>query len=553
MSLHKYNLFIESIKKDLTPLQQNIVKSKWGNRFLDYDAPEKTNLIKDGKYQLDDTDRENVLNKLFKTDITWIKNYLSTISDNFLQTLKKSIVDKKVKEQFQINSFKELTYLQIKNLYGNNFRLLNPKETDSTKRILKDVNGKPILDDNKKIQYIIKEKGEPVFTNNLSNINSFIESWNKSYDEKIESKFDNDNFTTLLSFFDEDTVELNDFNLLNDKPIYLYITSHPSDTLNMSASSFFTSCQDIYRDTGYEKSALSNVFDINSKIAFLIYDTPYYKQGKMISKFLPLCRSVLRVVEFKDDNEKKDVFIDKTYPYRMEDTLTEYLEKYANIESTTETRLIYKSEQDIDWYDDLASPYQDSLSSVDRKVIGKNTKSLKWDYDLVDSIESKKTSIQSDNNVMKLIISIFDHDILDDTIDDKSITELFPKLKWLEWTGFNYAEDISDASQLVFKEKISINDSTISNLFWGEASKKLLGIELTNIKDTDNSLKMPDISEFTELIELNIFYTYRYLSDSILTLKNLKYLRISSNIEKYNKELLSTLKKNGIKITMIGL
>lgn len=561
MSLKNYHKFLESIKDDLTPLQTKLVKQKWGSKYLDYEEPTKNNLLPEGKWILSKEDRERVLNTVFKTDIEWIKTYLSSFSDKFITVLKQSILDSKLKSSFDIKSLTELDYNKLEVLYGNNFRTLSPKETESDRKILKDDKGKPILGEDKKPQFIYKEKGQAVFTNNLSNINTFIDSWNKSYvDEKMESEFDNKNFTTIKSFFEnEDDSKLLDFNIFNDKDIYLLITSKPSETLNMSASKFFTSCQDIYRDTGYDESVLSNVFDQNSKMCFIIYDTPYYKGKELISKIMPICRSVMRVVEATGSlgvgDEKNETYLDKCYPYRMEDTLSLMVNNYTGLHPLSKGKVTYNYSPDIDWYDEISMPYQDTINSIKKiKVIGKNTKYIKYDFDLVDLIQSNKLSVSDDNNVIKLNVDLFEHDLLEQTVNGKYYNQLFPKLKMIEWNKVKYSSEIDSITLLTYHNTICLSSSKINNMFWEDLfEEKIYGIELTNTIDSDNQKNMPDISKLSELIEVNLFYTYRILSQSLLNLKDLKILRISRNIERYNLELLNELKKKGVKIIMIGL
>jgi len=553
MSLKNYNRFIESIRDELTPYQRRVVTSKWGNEYLNAETPDKNKKIPEGTWEISDEDAITVLNNYFKLDLSFVKEYIGSLDDNFIKVLKKSIINKNIKDKFDLNT---LNLITIKSIFSNTFRLLNPKETEQDRKILRGSNDKPILDDDNKPQYVIKEKGEPVFTKNISNINTFIDSYNKSYpDNKIENKFTKDDFATLASFYQEG---VKNFSIINNDKMYLTITSNPSDTLNMSASPFFTSCQDIYRDTGYEKDAISNVFDINTKVAFIFYKKPYYVNDKKVSDKTFICRTLVR------DIKKEDKFyVDQAYPHRMQEILESLLYKYSGIvaiDYDESDDVKYDYEPDINYYSDRKyTPYLDTLNSSDvnkKVVIGKNTHTINLTGRLVMEINGGECRILDDNNVTKVNIDVYD--FLNDNKSLKPIENIlnkFKKLNTIQFSDYTFDYEIS-VSDMTYNKRLCLNKFEFKdNLFWDDllSNNNINMFELISCDDKVNNNKMPDISKLKNLVEVGMLYTYRYLSPSLLELPKLKYLTISRNIIKYNKDMLNELKKKGVKITEIGL
>src|SRR5690606_26458676 len=146
-----------------------------------------------------------------------------------------------------------------------------------------------------------KKAGDPVYSNNLVNIISFINDYEVCYpDDEIECDFDSNIFFSIndaisSGYINNVIIESNPF----EKDMFLYISHNPKDVLNISISKFYSSCQDLYGG-GYRNHVLSNVFDPNSVPAFLIFDSPILNlDSTKISDILPIARRMIRSIELE--------------------------------------------------------------------------------------------------------------------------------------------------------------------------------------------------------------------------------------------------------------
>ena len=76
----------------------------------------------------------------------------------------------------------------------------------------------------------------------------------------------------------------------------LLVSSKPDDFLRMAVSPFYTSCQELYTGS-YRKQLLTNVFDTNSKIAYIIIDRPFTDCRGNQHPYTPIARSIIRKLE----------------------------------------------------------------------------------------------------------------------------------------------------------------------------------------------------------------------------------------------------------------
>ena len=336
--LNKYLNFLEALKDEISPIQSKYIR-KWNSKkYLDYDVPSKTDAIKEGKWKLNEKDRFNVLSDFFSVDYELLETEIKKIPYEFGIALYESIEDDKIKSIFSNFNVNNPSNTQIVTFFSPNFNLISSKETESDKKVLKDDDGKPVLDANNKIQYIWKEAGEIVYTKNKGNLQKFQESWNLAYPNNRVNVpiggLSNINSTTV------ERKQISDFNIFNNDDMFLYITSKPSDTLNMSASKFYTSCQDLYRETSYNDQIVANVFDKNSKVCYIIFDTPYYltdnyeDEKQKVSEFLPICRNIIRLV-------KDSLYFDKTYPQRMAKVIERLITDYTGMTNEEDNSTIY--------------------------------------------------------------------------------------------------------------------------------------------------------------------------------------------------------------------
>ena len=157
----------------------------WGEKFLDYEEVTATTKIQQGRWKLSDEDKNKVLGKFFQCDMTEVYNVFSGVPDKFVDILAQSVNTDLLREEKHKIILKDS--LNIKNptidqmviIFDNIFRKLAVSETNATEMIQKDENGRPIKDEAGNMIKIIKEKGAPVFTTNLVNINSFLDDYNR--------------------------------------------------------------------------------------------------------------------------------------------------------------------------------------------------------------------------------------------------------------------------------------------------------------------------------------------------------------------------------------
>ena len=142
-------------------------------------------------------------------------------------------------------------------------------------------------------------------------------------------------------------------NKIGQYPLYLYITDKPDDKLRMSVSQFYDSCQNIYTGgepgTQWNKKLLSNVFDKNSKVAYLIYNKPYKDTKGNEHPYTSIARCILRV------NKDGGVMFDKVYPTNLQNVFYNIITESTGIENVGKDDDTY----DYENVDGLPAPYMD--------------------------------------------------------------------------------------------------------------------------------------------------------------------------------------------------
>jgi hypothetical protein len=126
---------------------------------------------------------------------------------------------------------------------------------------------------------------------------------------------------------------------ITDAKLYLYITDKPDDKLRMSISLFYNSCQNLYMGgdtgTGYNKKLLSNVFDVNSKVAYLMFDSPFRDKNGNIHPFSPIARTIIRI------NHEGNPMFDTVYPGDMEEIFYSVIEDKTGLTNMGKSGDIY--------------------------------------------------------------------------------------------------------------------------------------------------------------------------------------------------------------------
>lgn len=303
----------EALRDELPDYMINAVKKNnpdYADKFLDMDVPKHNEIIPDVKIEIKEPDiRNRFINQIqehFKESI--LTQYNQTAVSKYFNDLKLAkIIAKSLNISPKI--ILGLSNInQLKILYSKNFSLLQGKDnTDIDK---------------------------PIFSNNKSNLFTFVKSFIKAFPEyKINlNQFLNDKiFIGLrepIMNFNENVKDL------AKSKLYLYITDKPADILRMSVSNFYSSCQNLYTGAANDQ-LLSNVFDENSKIAYLIFDTTYIDNQGNKHPFTPIARTIIRI-----GNDNKIMF-DVSYPSQMEDEFYNIIEKYTNLKDEGNVNDIY--------------------------------------------------------------------------------------------------------------------------------------------------------------------------------------------------------------------
>jgi hypothetical protein len=537
------------IRDVILPRQAKAVISNWSEKYLDYEEVTPTTKIKQGKWKLSDEDKMNVLGKFFDCDMNEVYRVFTNLPDKLVEILALSIDDKLISnEKYRIIlkdlNIKNPTIDQIVIIYDNVFRKLAITETQSAEMIQKDENGRPMRDESGDMIKIAKNPGDPIFSNNLVNINSFISDYNRCYpDSSVDNSiFQNGEISNLRSYakIEENSEYKVDFEIFN-KDLYLSITHNPKDILNMSISKFYASCQHLYGG-GYRRQLLSNVFDPNSIPAFLTFETPIFWNDEKISDQLPLSRMMIRSIEsFSSDSDEIKIFFDRAYPDRMKDIFNVIVTKYSENEQNVTDSATYMFSPDVDTSDSLSEPYMDRLGIRQVPYIGKNTKTL---Y-LNRSQDWSRVKIAPDAKIKELVIETTD------IPEDLSRVPLNPdwiKFKFLTIHSLNNFDKVKTDS--IAFDKCKFNSKIFDDISSVNPNIKKLQIVSCDLEG------QIDFSNLKNLEELHMIYTL----DNIEELKdlsenlNVKKLVLSGDLikDKECKKYINSLKQKGMRVEIVG-
>jgi hypothetical protein len=545
----------EALKDDLDPMVKKRVSKMWGKNVLNNDAAQKTNAIQLGKWELSEKDKSNILDTFFYgVKIDSIKEYFQSLPKELEKDILESLTNPNDKKAYAIFDINRPTLRQIKLMYTNSFRIIDSKSTLSDKIVLKDDTGKPILDANSKIQTVDKPYGEIVWTKNVSDFSVFLESWAKSRPErsnkikevfapKINHNFIKSNVMSAMNSCLSDNDSILDFNIFNDDKMYLYITDHPTDTLNMSVSQFFNSCQNLYVNNSYNKALLMNVFDVNMVPAFLIFDTPYKNQnGKILNKFTPLSRTILRKVEGK--HETDEIYFDRCYPDRMRSCMKDIIEKYTTNKDSYSGYKNYVLKHDVLKSYNLDHTYQDNLRYHAEPYFGKNVtilddNDLRIDYSFGYSKKNLIKSISPDNKIEVIVIDKRNIDFWKEVLSENQ--QLFKNVKWLEVENIDRNDNILD---FIWNNSLSIRSGNDIDIIISKLPNTIERLELLSCYSTNK--ECPNLP--TSIKELSLNWSYLYLPGNINEMNNLETLIVSINMKKYNTDVIKSI-ENKINIS----
>ena len=556
------DLFLEAkIRDTILPRQVREVIRKWGEKYLDYEEVTPTNKIEQGSWKLSEEDKNAVLGVFCQTDMNLLFELFSSLPEQFGNVLNQSIDVNLFREDkdtytriFEGFDIRKPKLDQVLAMFSSVFRKLSITDTMATSIISKDVNNRPIRDEQGNMIRVEKNAGDLNFSTNLININTFISDYNDlvdkcldanvkgwSKDDKISSSTlfsDNRNLSNFINFAstNENQYKL-DFEIFN-KDIFLKITHNPQDILNMSISKFYSSCQHLYSG-GYSDRVLANVFDPNSIPAFLIFETPIFWEDEKISEHLPLSRMIIRNIESFDDNAPKKLYFDRAYPDRMQDKIQEIVTKYSGNVMNADRQDRYLYTPDIDSEDVLTAPYQDRLGTTTGKLIGRNTKKL-----YLNQITNwKNIKVDPNARIKELIIETTE---IPETLLTIDLT--------LDWIKFKFIEihTLKDFDRIK-TNSIAFDKCKLSNNVLQDINKSNPGITKLQIISCDNVGSF-DFSEFKALEELQVIYTLDSANDlKTIVPENLKKLIISGDlVTKEGKSIISSLKSKGVKVEIVG-
>lgn len=561
----------------LSDTQKRRLKVVWGEKYLDYEEVKPTDRIIQGKWKLSDEDKDEIINRFFKTDYSWVRENLSSLPDKFSEVLNKCLsiqnksdilrredldqnqVERLVigfggKEEFNI---KKLKISQISCLNYPIFKTLNASETKSNSRIVRDDRGLPIKGEDDKLLKEPKEPGELSFSGNLANLNTFITGYNTAFpDEKVNANIFLHSHIQNITNMITDNPDIVDFDLFGDHNMYLLIEHNAVNIMNMSVSKFYKSCQELYFGGGhgiqYMKGLLINVFDPNSIPAFIVFDTPYYnvteegsEKVEKLSDVLPLCRLVIRSIEPFGDSDKTKLFFDSTYPDRMKEMTRKIIEKYSGNVSNDDgyiRKYPFAPDIEISDYDILNLPYMDNLEVVKGTRIGRNTKSLylSAEYDWSNAI------IDKDINIKEVIIETPN---IPKNFFNIKLNPEWIKFKYITINDFSVFNNIITDSVSLYQCKL--NSNFIEDLYKVSPNLKKLSLGSVSVKNFN------DLSMFKSLEELELIYTISSKEDleKLLSGLDIKKLTLSGDVVRMdrNKNYIRELKRKGVTVLLKGL
>ncbi len=529
------------------PRQAKEVARTWGEKFLDYEEVTPTDKIKQGKWKLSDEDKMRVLGKFFDTNMQRVYEVFSGLNDKFASVIAQSVNTDLLSEESHKVIMKDFnvknpTVDQIVIIYDPVFRKISVSETNATEMIQKDENGRPVRDEEGNMIKIKKEKGDLIFTNNLVNINTFVDDFNRCFGEDtVRANFNDSNIGNLRSMakIDENREYKVDFEIFN-KDLYLSISHNPKDILNMSISKFYASCQHLYGG-GYREQVLGNVFDPNSIPAFLTFETPIFWGNEKISDQLPLSRMVIRNIERFDDSAETKIFFDRAYPDRMKDIFGEIVEKYTEMKETGDARNTYYFTPDIDVDDRIRDPYMDRMRLERRPYIGKNTKTL---Y-LSRMHDWSKTKVSPDAKIKELVVETTD---LPENLTKIALNPDWIKFKYLTINTLTNFDKLKTDS--IAFDKCQFNTKILDEINSINPEIKKLQIVSCDISGELN------LTGFKNLEELHFIYALDDLAQLKDLTENLKVkkLVLSGDLikDKESKTYINSLKQRGMKVEIVG-
>jgi len=322
-------IILEALKDEIPLHYTDIIKQRHGDEILKKDIPKHTVKIPNLKIEITD------------------EKFLKPIKDNLRRGLNNNI-----RNEYYDSDFHENIYPHIP-IYHNGELLIVNDLKSIEKLCSRDIN----LPDMKSVE---SGNGYQI-SKNKSSIVKFLSYYNKLKGTNYSIEGDK-KLKGIMTFFGEyNSID----GALDDANIYLYITDKAYDKLNMSLSKYYTSCQNIYSGDMNDK-LLANVFDPNTKVAYIISDTPFHDERGNKIDYSPLSRCLIRYDEGSDK-----IMFDKVYPTNDFLKMYKIIEHYTDLRHSKNVFYSYKVKEDLPraYMDTFISASDIELSNADIKNI----------------------------------------------------------------------------------------------------------------------------------------------------------------------------------------
>ena len=350
----QYRNLQEALGDDIPEYMKDIIQKRYKGDFLSRDVPQHTDKIPNVKMEIKNDEVVDFASKML----------VKSFTDKLTEQIKKSEIWQEYNSftsytpdplysiiNLSIPSFGAMKDRQIiptfTFFYSKEFRLPDSRlNDDSTLKYSEGTNTRGLPKIN---THNIK------WSNNKTGISSFLTTIKRVFPQTF-GDLDVDKITRDKHFVGLREPIINyqqNVKKVGESPLYLYITDKPDDKLRMSVSQFYDSCQNIYtggeQGTQWNKKLLSNVFDKNSKVAYLIYDKPYKDTKGNEHPITTIARCILRV------NKDGGVMFDRVYPNNLEKIFYSIITESTGIENVGKTNDIY----DYEGVEGLPAPYMD--------------------------------------------------------------------------------------------------------------------------------------------------------------------------------------------------
>ena len=354
---NQYRNLQEALGDDIPGYMKDIIQKRYKGDFLSKDVPQHTDKIPNVKMEIKNDEVVDFASKML----------VKSFTDKLTEQIKKSEIWQEYNSftsytpdplysiiNLSIPSFGTMKDRQIiptfTFFYSKEFRLPDSRlNDDSTLKYSDGTNTRGLPKIN---THNIK------WSNNKTGISSFLTTIKRVFPQTF-GDLDVDKITRDKHFVGLREPIINyqqNVKKIGGSPLYLYITDKPDDKLRMSVSQFYDSCQNIYtggeQGTQWNKKLLSNVFDKNSKVAYLIYDKPYKDTKGNEHPITTIARCILRV------NKDGGVMFDKVYPSNLENIFYNIITESTGIENVGKPADTY----DYENVPGLPAPYMDKYS-----------------------------------------------------------------------------------------------------------------------------------------------------------------------------------------------